>query len=142
MLNHVWSNKNQKFESNNNVTICSWFPVFFDVVLRMLFLNDLTSWRNLVLNPLNSSKKSFLNWWHPWCLLFQFQFPWKFSFGSNIHSRFLNILTITDSFTIKEFNVSVKTSEDISNSTDSFTKLYTSSLPNFFCFSSACVLTK
>ena len=113
--------------------ICSWFPVFFGVVLRILSLNDLTSWRNLVLNPLNSSKKSFLNWWN--CSVisyFSVSISWKFSFGSDIHSRFLNVLTITDSFSIKEFNVSVKTSEDISNSTDSFTKLYTSSLPHFF----------
>ena len=40
-----------------------------------------------------------------------------------MHSQFLNVLTITDLFSIKEINVSVKTFEDASNSTDSFTKL-------------------
>ena len=29
--------------SDNNLVICSWFPVFFGVVLRILSLNDLTS---------------------------------------------------------------------------------------------------
>ena len=148
-----WSSRNVIL-SNNNVIICSWFPVFFGVVLRILLTskntikntnikNDLTSWRNLVLNPLNSSKKSFLNWWN--CSVisyFSVSISWKFSFGSDIHSRFLNVLTMTYSFLVKEFNVSVKTSEDISNSTDSFTKSYTSSQPHFFCFSSACVLMK
>ena len=114
--------------------ICFWFFVFFDIVLRILSLNDLTSRRNLVLNSLNSSKKSFLNWWN--CSVisyFSVSISWRFSFGSDIHSRFLNVLTITDSFSIKEFNVSVKTSEDISNWMYSFTKLYTSNLPHF-CF--------
>ena len=127
-----WSFRNLIL-SNNNVIICSRFPVFFGVVLRILSLNDLTSLTNLVLNSLSSPKKSFLNWWH--CSVISFfsvSSSWKFYFGSDIHSRFLNLLTITDSFSIKEFNVSVKTSEDISNSTDSFTKLHTSSLPHFF----------
>ena len=93
--------------------ICSWFPVFFDVALRILCLNDLTSWINLVLKFLNASKKTFLNWWN--CSVissFSVSIPCKFSFGSDIHPRYLNVLTITDSFSIKDIDVSVKTSED------------------------------
>ena len=111
------------------------FPCFFGVVLRMLSLNYLTSWRNLVLNSLNSPKKSFLNWWD--CSVissFSVSISWKFYFGSDMHSWFQNVLTIADLFSIKEFNVSVKTSEDLLNSTDSFTKLHTSCLPHFFLF--------
>ena len=138
-----WSFRNAIL-SNNNVIICYWFPVFFAVVLRILFLNDLTSWRNLVLNLLSLSKKSILNWWN--CSVissFSVSFSWKRSVSSDIHSRFLNVLIITNSFSNQSKNyVSVKTPEDNSNSMDSFTKLYTFSLPHFFCFSSACVLMK
>ena len=59
---------------------------------------------------------------------------WKFLFGSDIHSRFRNVMTIIDSFSVKEFNVSVKTSENILNSMDFFTKSYTSSPPHLSCF--------
>ena len=114
----------------------------FGVVLRILSLNDLTSRRNLVLNPLNLSKKSFLNWSN--CSMissFSVSISWKFSFGSDIHSRFLNVLTMTYSFLVKEFNVSVKMSEDISNSTDSSTMLHTSikSTMSFLLLFSVCI---
>ena len=90
----------------------------------------------------NSSKKSFLNWWS--CSVissFSVSISWKFSFGSDIHSRFLNVLTMTYSFLVKEFNVSVKTSEDISNSTDSSTMLHTSikSTMSFLLLFSVCI---
>ena len=84
--------------------ICSWFPMFFGVVLRLLSLNYLTSWRILVLNSLNWSKKSSLNWWNCYMIFsssFAVSISLKFSFGSDMHSRFLNVLTITDLFSIK-----------------------------------------
>ena len=111
------------------------------VPLVSLFINDplngLTSWRNLALNSLNSCKTSFSNWWN--CSVissFSFSIFWKFSFGSDIHSQFLNVLTITDSFPIKEFNVSV----NIFRIQRTISLGYTLLQPTtFFCFSSACI---
>ena len=86
-----WSCRNVIL-SNNNVIKCSWFLVFFGAVLKILALSDLTSWRNLVLNSLNSSKNSFLNWWN--CSVispFLVSISWEFYFSSNIYSRFPNV---------------------------------------------------
>ena len=126
--------------SHNNVIICFRFLVFFDA-LRILPMNDLTSWRNLVLNSTNLSKKWFLNWTnYSLKSFFSVSISWKCSFGSDIHSRFRNVLTTTDLFSIKQFHVSVKTSEDILNSKDSFTKFTLLVYYIFSCFYSACVL--
>ena len=52
--------------------------------------------------------------------LFSFNFLKIYFFASDIHSRVFNVLTIIDSFSIKQFNVLVKTYEDILNSIDTF----------------------
>ena len=65
---------------------------------------------------------------------FSVSISYKISLGSDVNSRFRNVLTITDLFWIKEFNVSGKTSEDILNSADSFTKFHTFSVLYFFLF--------
>ena len=111
------------------------------VPLVSLFINDplngWTSWRNLALNSLNSCKTSFSNWWN--CSVissFSVSISWKCFFGSDIH---LNVLTITDSIPIKEFNVSV----NIFRIQRTISLGYTLLQPTtFFCFSSACVLMK
>ena len=66
--------------------------------------------------------------------LFSFNFLKIYFFASDIYSRVFNVLTIIDSFSIKQFNVLVKTYEDILNSIDTFIKIYTSSLSQFFLF--------